>query len=122
MKKLILLLFIPFVFTCSSDSSNDDTNPDQQFFIENAVVNGFAQKGPFLNGSSIILSELDENFNPTGLNYTTQIIDNSGIFEINGVSLVSPFATLRVDGFYFNEVCGVQSNSQITLNAISSSP
>ena len=119
MKKLILLLFIPFVFTCSSDSSNDDTNPDQQFFIENAVVNGFAQKGPFLNGSSILLSELDENFNQTGLNYNTQIIDNSGIFQLNGISLVSEYATLRADGFYYNEVCGIQSNSQITLNAIS---
>ena len=27
MKKLILLLFIPLVFTCSSDSSDDETNP-----------------------------------------------------------------------------------------------
>ena len=94
------------------------TTPDSNN-IENALVSGFAQKGPFLNGSSIILSELDENFNPTGLNYTTQIIDNSGEFELSGVSLVSQYATLRVDGFYFNEVCGVQSNSQITLNAIS---
>jgi len=122
MKKLILFIALTFILSCSDDSSSSENNSDSNNpinNIENAFVSGFAQKGPFLNGSSILLSELDENFNPTGLNYTTQIIDNSGVFEINGVSLVSQFATLRVDGFYFNEVCGVQSNSQITLNAIS---
>ena len=47
MKKLILLLFIPLVFTCSSDSSDDntdntvpvdDTNP--VYLAENGVTVG----------------------------------------------------------------------------------
>ena len=85
MKKLILYLAFAFVLSCSDDSSPSENNSDSNNptnNIENAFVSGFAQKGPFLNGSSIILSELDENFNPTGLNYSTQIIDNSPVGKI----------------------------------------
>ena len=114
LKKLILLLFIPLVFACSSEENSDANTPE-----ENVSVSGYAQKGPFLNGSSIIISELDNSLNQTGQTYTSQIIDNSGAFEINGISLSSDYLSLRVDGFYFNEVCGEDSDSQITLNAIS---
>lgn len=104
------------MFGCSDDSDGDNSNNNN---IEGANISGFAQKGPFLNGSSVILSELNESLTQTGLTYTSQIIDNTGAFEITGISLASSYAALRVDGYYFNEVCGEQSNSQITLNAIS---
>ena len=119
MKKLLYLFLVLGLFACSSDSADDDSNSNGSNTVEGASISGFAQKGPFLNGSSLILSELNESFAQTGQTFTSQIIDNSGAFEINGISLVSNYASLRVDGFYFNEVCGQQSNSQITLNAIS---
>lgn len=84
------------------------------------AIEGKAQKGPFINGSAILVTELDESFNPTGRLFTTEIADNTGSFSINNLSLVSQNITLRVDGFYFNEVCGEQSIAPITLQGISS--
>jgi hypothetical protein len=95
-----------------------DCGGDCSLCLSNIGINGKAQKGPFLNGSSITLSELDANFTPTGNDYNTQILDNSGSFSLNNISLSSSYATIRVDGFYFNEVCGQPSSSQITLNGI----
>ncbi|MDB9828910.1 hypothetical protein OAC33_05175, partial [Flavobacteriaceae bacterium] len=82
-------------------------------------LGGKAQKGPFINGSAILVTELDDNFNATGKVFTTQIVDNTGSFAINNLNLVSQNISLRVDGFYFNEVCGEQSNAPITLQGIS---
>ena len=81
-------------------------------------IEGHAQKGPFLNGSSVLITSLDTSLNQVGITYNTQILDNSGYFFANGLNLNSSFVTLRADGFYFNEVCGEPSNAQITLNAI----
>ncbi|MEL0146497.1 MAG: hypothetical protein VW808_06170, partial [Schleiferiaceae bacterium] len=80
------------------------------------TVEGHAQKGPFLNGSSVLLSVLDSNLNQLGTSYTAQIIDNSGYFLFGSTNLASPYVALRADGFYFNEICGSPSNAQITLN------
>lgn len=85
--------------------------------IEEVSISGKAQKGPFINGSSVTLFELESNFQPTGRNFNTQILDNAGNFSLTGY-LSSKYATTRVDGFYYNEVCGVLSNSLITLNGI----
>ena len=81
-------------------------------------LEGKAQKGPFLNGSSVQLAALDTALNATGASFNTQILDNTGSYSFNGITLPSAYATLRVDGFYFNEVCGKPSDAQITLNGI----
>ena len=83
------------------------------------TINGSAQKGPFLHGTSITVYELDQNYAQTGKTFLTQITDNAGSFNINNASLISGYITIRADGFYFNEVCGSNSVSQITLNSIS---
>lgn len=82
------------------------------------TINGFVQKGPFLNGTSITVYELDQNYTQTGKTFSTQITDNVGSFQINSATLISNFITIRADGFYFNEVCGSNSISQLTLNGI----
>ena len=81
------------------------------------TIEGHAQ-GPFLNGSSVLLSALDSNLNQMGTTYNTQILDNSGYFQYTANNLPSPYVALRADGFYFNEVCGTPSDAQITLNAV----
>lgn len=83
------------------------------------TINGSAQKGPFLNGTSITVYELDQNYAQTGKTFSTQITDNLGSFQINSATLISSFISIRADGFYFNEVCGSNSISQLTLNGIS---
>lgn len=79
---------------------------------------GVVQKGPFINGSTVTIFELDNNLNQTGRSYTTSIADNSGKFEIDNLELVSNYVLLKADGFYFNEVSGSLSSSQLTMFAI----
>ncbi len=88
---------------------------------ENQVskIDGFVQKGPFINGTAISISELDSNLYLTGRIFTTQITDNTGSFEVNHLDLASDYVSLRADGFYYNEITGEQSASQISLFAIS---
>jgi hypothetical protein len=68
MKKLILLLFIPLVFTCSSDSS-DDSQEDQTFLEKhNGIVwetspesnVSYIQRLMFTNNPKAILSYFEE--------------------------------------------------------------
>jgi hypothetical protein len=81
-------------------------------------VSGVAQKGPFLNGASVTLSELGPSLAPTGRNFQASILDDTGAFAVKNVELESSIATLRVDGFFFNEVRNESSTSQITLSSI----
>lgn len=82
-------------------------------------ISGVSQKGPFLNGSTLTVIDLDSNFTQTGKTFNTQIIDNSGLFEISNLYLTTPYAKLKADGFYFNEVTNDNSVAPITLYALS---
>ncbi|HRQ71206.1 MAG TPA: hypothetical protein PLW78_12985, partial [bacterium] len=66
----------------SDETVNDD---DAVIIIEKDKITGFVQKGPFINGTSISLFELDENLVQTGKIYNTQITKNDGIFELADV-------------------------------------
>ncbi|MBK7668476.1 MAG: hypothetical protein IPJ32_14745 [Sphingobacteriaceae bacterium] len=81
-------------------------------------ISGVVQKGPFNIGTSITLFELDQNFIQTGKSFNGQISDNSGTFQLGKIPISTNFVIARADGFYFNEVCGSNSSSQITLNCI----
>ncbi len=109
-QKIILALFLLIFFGCKKTE-----NP-----LENKKkIEGSVQKGPFTVGTNVTINELNADLSQTGRTFSTQINNNSGGFSINNISLSSDFISLRADGFYFNEVLGKQSNSQITLNAIS---
>ena len=76
---------------------------------------GFVQKGPYINGSSITIYELNDDLGQTGRVFNTQISDNLGSFSLQGVELHSQYVQLKADGFYFNEVTGEISEAQLTL-------
>ena len=98
--------------SCSSDNSGG-SNP-----IKKDKISGVSQKGPFVEGSTATLYELDGDFNQTGRSFKSIISDNNGSFEIKGVELISPYAMLEASGYYRNEVTGELSKSPITLFAI----
>lgn len=81
-------------------------------------LTGYVQKGPFINGSSVTVYDLQSDFSPSGKTFNSQIVDNKGTFQLNNIALSSDFIALRADGFYFNEIRATQSVSQITLNAL----
>jgi hypothetical protein len=113
---LILLLLLFFIFSCKE---NDPDNPEiKPIPIKKELISGFVQKGPFIIGTSIIISELDSNLVQTGRTFSTQISSNTGNFEIKGIELNSPYVEIKADGFYFNEVQGMVSGERLVLNAI----
>ena len=112
------LLFLS-VFSCTKEvevaAPTPETTPDA---ITDHRVAGFVQKGPYLNGTAMDISEMDEHLVPTGKTFTTRLLDNRGSFEINGLTVTSPYVQLRADGFYFNEVTNEKSSAQLTLFAL----
>ncbi len=79
---------------------------------------GYVQKGPYILGSTITVSELNADLQPTGRVFSTQIADNSGRYELPKVELESGFLHLKAEGFYFNERSGGISEAQLTLHSL----
>ena len=115
MKTASLISCISILFVLSFSSCQEDDGPE---VITKEKITGYIQKGPFLNGTSISVSELRADFSQTGKVFNSQIKDNQGTFEINNLQLSSPYVELKADGFYFNEVTGETSKSQLTLYAL----
>jgi len=107
----IVLMAIILLSACNKDEITN-TNPI------NTSVNGLVQKGPFVNGTAIDLFELNANLASTGKIFSSQIVDNLGLFQFNSVSLNNTIVSLRANGFYYNEVSGTTSTSPITLFAL----
>lgn len=111
-KQLIPIIILTIaLFSCSKETVEPSIKKDS--------VTGFVQKGPFINGTSIAINELETDLSQTGKTYNTQITNNQGSFEIQNIELVSNYVSLKADGFYYNEIYGEQSSSQITLYALS---
>lgn len=113
--KMIIMASMTMVLTnCKLDN-------DSQNIVQDVVHNvaGYAQKGPFISGSSVTVYDLQSDLSASGMTYNSEINDNKGTFELNDISLSSNYVRLRVDRFYFNEILGQQSASQITLYALS---
>ncbi|HEX7584253.1 MAG TPA: hypothetical protein VF373_06155, partial [Prolixibacteraceae bacterium] len=103
----VCILFLP---SCKKNDSPEVLTKEK--------LSGFIQKGPFLNGTSVSISELRSDISQTGKVFNAQIKDNQGSFELTNLQLSSPNVELKADGFYFNEVTGVVSTSQLTLYAL----
>lgn len=80
-------------------------------------VEGYVQKGPFIQGTLITVAELDNSFKPTGRTFSGSIDDNSGHFSVQG-TLNYPYVKLTASGFYFNEISGGLSTAPVTLLAL----
>lgn len=82
------------------------------------TFSGKVQKGPFVTGTTITVNELNESLGQTGKAFTTTITSDDGSFSLSNIEMESNMALLSGNGFYYNEVIGQLSNSQITLQAI----
>lgn len=109
----ILMACVLVIFTSCKDE-NDSIIP-----ITKEKITGFAQKGPFNNGSSVLISEMNSDFIQTGKTLTSNIENNRGLYEIDNIEFISQYVILTVNGFYFNEISGNNSSAQLTLYAIS---
>ena len=82
MKRFNLLIlsiiagFSFYMYSCDSESENLES--DEPTIINKALFSGYVQKGPFYNGSSVLISELDESLDQTGRIYITNVSVNLG--------------------------------------------
>jgi hypothetical protein len=111
-------LAITLTLSCSDDGGGGGGNGNITEPIKKAQISGVFQKGPFVEGTTATLNELDYDLNPTGRPYQTLITDDKGTFVLRNVELVSPYAHLIANGFFRNEVTGNKSAAPITLQAI----
>lgn len=115
MKSINAIVIISFmILTCYSCKKDIDTKN----IISKSFLKGFVQKGPFINGTSITISELNSDFEQTGKVYSTQIDNSIGSFNISNIDLSSQYVILQANGFYFNENIGANSIAQLTLSAL----
>ncbi len=117
-KTLLFLTALLFTFL-GCDDGDENNNIDNEV-IEPTIyqLTGCVQKGPFISGTVIELYELDANFQQTGKSFTSEIISNNGSFELDNIPLESSNIELKANGYYYNEVSGLLSESQLNLKAI----
>lgn len=81
-------------------------------------IKGHAQKGPFIVGTDVTVSELNDKLFPTGRVFFSTILDDKGRFELPGVVLESPFIQIKVRGRYFSETGGYVPTEELTLYSL----
>ncbi len=120
---LYLLASTCLILMLTTNCQKEETkikDPDIKDPLTNPInVKGLVQKGPFVNGTSILMSELNSALGQTGNTFTTQILNNSGLFEISDIILSSGFVEFSATGFYFDEVKGQKSIAPLNLLALS---
>lgn len=88
-------------------------------------MNGFVQKGPFIQGTEITVRELfpynsdngSYSIIYTGKTFTGVIEDDLGTFKIKGL-IGNNIVELSALGYYFNEISGSLSTSPISMQAL----
>ena len=96
-----------------------EDNPSNISPLSKEKITGFSQKGPFNNGSSVVISELNADYTQTGRNINSNIKNNQGEFEIDNIEFISQYVNTTTSGYYFNEISGENSQSMLTLYGIS---
>ena len=82
MKKSILLIGVAAMAfaACNDKDKANELNGDEKL-VDVAAISGNVQKGPFINGTSVRVAELNSNLQQTGRSFETQIADNSGLWR-----------------------------------------
>ncbi len=108
-------------FSMNLNSGSGEVIVPSEDVVSLAKLNGVSQKGPFINGSTVTLFELDgsRSLVQTGRTFGGEIITDDGRFSVNNVSLKSSYVRMTANGFYRNEVTGKNSTASIVLNAYS---
>ena len=104
--------------TAGGSVEDGDIIAEEIIPIENKTISGVSQKGPFVEGASVTVQELEgKTLAQTGRSYEGKIKGDRGEFSVDVINLESQFALLKANGFYLNEVTGKESESQVTLYA-----
>jgi|GEM_PF-839051 len=116
MRYLVALGLSSQLFIACKREAETDISPEQSLAIPE--LSGYVQKGPYVVGTEVIVSELDKNLGQTGKTFHATIKDDQGAFSLSNVKLKSNHVELRANGFYFNEVTGKLSSAPLALSAL----
>lgn len=106
---------------CGDDNKNagGTVEDGEVVAIVDKTISGVSQKGPFVNGSSVTVQELNgKTLAQTGLGFEGKIKNDLGEFSVKVNKLESQYALLKANGYYRNEVRGDKSKGQVTLYAL----
>jgi hypothetical protein len=78
-------------------------------------LSGAVQKGPFVLGSAIQISTVDNAANPLGQVFPTQTTDDLGNFSL--ALAYQGIVSIEGSGYYYNEATGKLSDASLTLRA-----
>lgn len=102
--------------------SNNNSNPDFNFTGPTFSLDfyGYAQKGPFMIGSSIQVTELDSTqfYRPSQRSFEGCLLSKNGRFDFTNVQVLSRYLQVSASGFYRNEITGERSKKTLTLKSI----
>ena len=113
MKKIHLTLMLAIALLAVA--CNNDPNPAPTNNVSIKLFTGTVEIGPFVQGSSVTIFELDNTLIQTGKAFSTTIANNTGAFEQRNLNLSSQYVELKAEGYYYNEVEGCITESPITL-------
>lgn len=121
MKKLFnLILAIAVTITLFSCEEDDPLiNDISDIVLTKEKLSGSVQKGPFINGTNVVINELTEDLAQTGKSFDSQITNSKGSFEVNTIQLISNYVLSKAEGIYFNEISGNLATENLALYAIS---
>ena len=77
---LIVMAIVSVCLNLTACSSNDEKEDD---FTAKGQITGKLEKGPFLQGSKVILYELNNNLSQTGKSYKTNTTNDLGEFSFD---------------------------------------
>lgn len=118
LKKLNLLatcVAVALVAGCGGGSAPDNSAAEAY-----TVDSGVAQKGPLAQGSVVWINELARTtYQPNGKEYTFRTNNDLGTFTPSGIKYSTPYLSTLAQGYYYNEVTGMQSDDVVVLSGLS---
>ena len=122
---LAFAILLGFVVACSDSDDKDlvggASGDAGVIAITNKQIAGVAQKGPLVEGSSVVLRETsaEGNLKPTGKEYYTTITGDKGEFAIDSINLECQYVLLSAEGYYTHEYGDNRlSECQMRLDAV----
>ena len=101
----------------SSSSVKSDSTKNDTASVKTLVLWGYAHKGPFVSGSEVTVFGLDSLLEKTETRFWGKVLNDSGAYKVEKVSLPGRFALVQVKGAFRSEIDG-QKMTAVTLNAI----
>lgn len=119
---LLIAIFSTIAITsCDSNGAQSDNNQNNNNGANSSgplvpkIGEGYAQKGPFQNGATVLVEEFDDEGAPTGLTWSTTT-QSDGKISFEGIGWEG-LAMVTVTGHYFNEISGSYSAEPFALRA-----